>query len=99
MSLTGEIQDYPTRILVNSEENPEEEAYLVDLCRYKVGNVFNGVCQCKDFVFRCEPRLKRPDNTTIFRCKHIRYARENVIDALLPIIHASDPNIPDEDLP
>lgn len=96
MPLTGEIQDYPTRILVNSEEHPEEEAYLVDLCGYKVGNVFNGVCQCKDFVFRCEPRLKRPGNTIICRCKHIRYAREIVLDYVLPAMRKHDPNI-DED--
>ena len=102
MSLRGEIFDYPTRVLVNSEEKPEE-VYLVDLTALPRGidhdgyMQFNGSCQCKDFIYRCLPKLKIPENKgMICRCKHLRYAREHALSFILPELKKADPNT-DED--
>ena len=96
MSLHGEIYDYPTRILVHSETD-SEGSYLVDLCAYPVGGLYNGCCQCRNWLYRCLPQLKKPENSgKIFRCKHIRWARENCLDFILPHMAASDPNTPEE---
>lgn len=52
---------------------------------------------CRDFIYRCEPRLKEPNNMgKIFRCKHIRCARDYAFRLLLPYIAKNRPNIPDE---
>lgn len=111
--MTGRIADYPTRIYVHSESEPDVE-YLVDLTafpRYQEGIgpdarvVYNGSCGrsdmgvigCRNFLFKCEPRLKEPENVgKIYRCKHIRWARENCLDFILPKMKEMDPNIPEE---
>lgn len=100
------ILDYPTRLGVTSEEEPDRE-YAVDLVANPRGvdengnAVFNGSCGlgrelfngCKDFLYRCEPKLKDPRfNGQIFRCKHIREARANCLDYLLPKMREMDPN-------
>lgn len=97
-----EIYDYPTRILVHSETDGEA-SYLVDLCAFPYAkdkrgdSLFNGACQCKSFIFRCEPQLKKPENKgKVFRCKHIRHARDNALDYLLPFMCKADPNNPEE---
>lgn len=106
--MKGEIFDYPSRVLVTSEED-EHKAYLVDLTMWPLGRdergimQFNGSCGCganigcKDFLYRCEPKLKRPENKgKVFRCKHCRWARENVLDFLLEHLRKNDPNHPEE---
>lgn len=91
MALSGEIYDYPTRMLVHSE-SVTGDSYLVDLTAYQVGEVFNGSCTCPSFKLTMERKLKQSENERIYRCKHIRWARENVLDYLLPVMKASDPN-------
>ena len=100
--MTGEIYDKPTRILVHSESDGES-SYLVDLCAYPVEvapdqRVCNGVCQCRDFIYRCEPKLKRPEHAgKIFRCKHLRWARENCFDTILLYLAGIDPNLSEKE--
>ena len=102
--MTGEIFDYPTRLIVVSETD-SEESYLVDLGRWPIYKtdkgvqVYNGSCGagagigCKDFRYRCEPMLKKIANAgKVFRCKHIRWARENVLDYLIEHCVNNDPN-------
>lgn len=105
--MTGEIYDYPTRLLVVSETEGDKAAYLVDLCAHKrtilpvSGRmiVYNGACQCKSFLYRCQPKLRDPNNNgKLFRCKHINWARENCLDFILPHLAANDPNPPEEHL-
>jgi hypothetical protein len=74
------------------------------------GNMdFNGACVCtrrneewlehgcKSFIFNCEPELKKPSNMgKVFRCKHVRAAREYAFRLLLPYIAKNRPNLPDE---
>ncbi len=99
MSMSARIFDYPTRVMVSSEDKPEEE-YLVDLVEWelgldKAGNMeYNGSCDCKDFLFRCLPMLKKPENMgKVYRCKHLRFARDHALTFLLPHLKQSDPNI------
>lgn len=100
MSMTARVPDYPTRIAVTSEEEPECE-YLVDLVEWEIGldptnaiMQYNGSCQCKDYLYRCLPRLKKPEFMgKIFRCKHIRWAREHALEFMLPKLKEADPNI------
>ncbi len=108
------LDDYPTRFWVSSESNADEE-YIVSLCEYPRGTdqngvpVFNGACGapdgmrthgCKDFKIRCEPHLKKAENDgKVFRCKHIRAAREHALDFMLPYLCKNDPNLPDNQLP
>lgn len=71
---------------------------------------FNGACistrkpnewteqGCSDFVYRCAPMLKKPENKgKTFRCKHIRKSREYAFKLLLPYVASNRPNIPDGD--
>src|SRR6478736_5337907 len=102
MSMRGEVHDYPTRIMVLSEED-QEDAYLVDLTEFEVGlndqgcMTFNGSCQCKDFIYRWLPRIKKPENMgKVFRCKHIRWAREHALEFMLPKLKEADPNTREE---
>ncbi len=95
----GKIHDYPTRLVVHSETD-QDESYLVDLTAFQRGTsadgtpIYNGSCMCRHFAFSCEPKLKQPQyDGKIFRCKHIRWARENVLDYLLPVMKQHDPNI------
>lgn len=100
------IADYPTRGYVQSESEEGVE-YLVDLTRFTVGwmedgtPIYNGSCGrsdlgaigCKDFIYRCEPMLKKPENAgKCYRCKHLRFFREHAIDFLLPKMQEMDPN-------
>jgi hypothetical protein len=100
--MKAEVYDYPQFILIHSESD-EGAAYLVDLCAFPydkntVGKpLFNGRCQCKDFIFRCEPNLKKKVNKgKVFRCKHVVLARAVALDYLLPYIKANNPNKQDE---
>jgi len=100
--MTGTIHDYPTRMVVHSETD-SEESYLVDLCAFPRGKtpegvtIYNGSCLCRHFLYNCESKLKVPEyEGKIFRCKHIRWARENVLDYLLPVMKQHDPNIDEE---
>jgi hypothetical protein len=74
--------DSALRYTVSSQTVHELE-YLVDLGAYWL----NGQCSCMDFTCRHEPILTRggprvePSDAT--RCKHIRVARECVLDYLL----------------
>ncbi len=99
MTMHARVADYPTRVYVTSEEEPEAE-YLVDLVEWEIGlseqgfMQFNGSCQCKDYLYRCLPRLKKPEDMgKVFRCKHVRWAREHALEFMLPRIKAADPNI------
>lgn len=99
MSMTGHVHDYPTRILVSSEEEPDD-AYLVDLVEWELGlnehgiMTYNGSCQCKSYLYRCLPRLKKPEFMgKVFRCKHIRWAREHALEFMLPKLKEADPNL------
>ena len=52
---------------------------------------------CRDFIYRCEPNLKKSENMgKRFRCKHVRCARDYAFKLLLPYIAKNRPNIPDE---
>ncbi len=74
---------------------------------------FNGACigtkspeewlevGCKDFLYRCEPKLKKPENAgKVYRCKHCRAVREYLdgfaLDGFIARLAALNPNIPDE---
>lgn len=100
MSMTARVADYPTRVYVTSEDEPDEE-YLVDLVEHELGldsttglMQFNGSCQCKDYLYRWLPRLKKPEHMgKVFRCKHIRWAREHALEFMLPKLKEADPNI------
>lgn len=103
----------PCRYLVSSESEGNKE-YIVDLCEYPRGTdengvtIFNGACGlthdrimgCKDFIFRCEPQLKKPENKgKIFRCKHIKVVRDYALTLLLPHLNAHRPNLPEDQTP
>ena len=97
--MKGFIDGYPTRMVVQSESEGDKASYLVDLCAYPRGLneqgtiVFNGSCQCRDFVCRQEPKLKDPLNAgKVFRCKHCRWVRDNILDFILPLMCDKDPN-------
>ncbi len=99
MSMNARVADYPTRVYVTSEEEPDAE-YLVDLTEWELGlsdqgfMTFNGSCQCKDYLYRCLPRLKKPEFMgKVFRCKHVRWAREHALEFMLPKIKQADPNL------
>ena len=99
MSLSGRVFDYPTRFLIVSEEDSEQE-YLVDLVEHELGldkngNMeFNGGCNCRDFLYRCLPKLKKPEFMgQVHRCKHVRFARSEALNILLPYLKKHDPNI------
>lgn len=101
MSMHGEVHDYPTRVLVHSEED-DNQAYLVDLTEFELGlsdngnMTYNGSCQCKDYLYRCLPRLKKPEFMgKVFRCKHIRWARDHALEFMLPRLKQADPNHPE----
>jgi hypothetical protein len=100
----------PHQFWVSSETAGGEE-YCVELAAYPLGlnehgiPAFNGACGrtaarirgCKDFIFRCEPKLKNPVNAgKTFRCKHCRAVREFALDLVVPYLVRADPNIPDE---
>jgi hypothetical protein len=66
---------------------------------------FNGACistrgtsewteaGCRDFVYRCAPMLKKPENKgKVYRCKHCRAARDYAFRLLLPYVAKSRPN-------
>lgn len=100
MSMTARVADYPTRVYVTSEEDPDDE-FLINLCEWELGldpetglMQFNGSCQCEDYLYRHLPRLKRPEYMgKVFRCKHIRWAREHALEFMLPKLKEADPNI------
>lgn len=100
--MKGQIHDYPTRMVVHSETT-QEDSYLVDLTAFPRGfseegvQVFNGSCTCDHFRYNCKPKMHMPMyDKALFRCKHIRWARENVLDYLLPVMKQHDPNIDEE---
>lgn len=81
--------DCKTRWWVSSQSRPDVE-HLVDLMFYHQ----IGKCTCERFSFGLEPIARlatRP--TDNLRCKHIRAAREALMDALLWQI--SEHEIPD----
>ena len=104
--MTGEMFDSPTRILVNSESGSQEPPYLVELTDFpiqvngengEVIEVFNGSCQCKNFICSLRPRLRDPKNKAFYRCKHILWARQHALDrVILPFLKKTDKNTPDE---
>lgn len=93
------------RYWVSSESEGGRE-YIVDLCEFPRGKdedgneVFNGACGltnerihgCRDFVFRCEPNLKRHEGKC-FKCKHIRAASDYALRLLLPHLAKSRMNL------
>ncbi len=103
----------PCRFWVTSESDSNEK-YIVDLCEYPIGldqdgNMdFNGVCGltnarihgCRDFIYRCEPMLKKPQNMgKVFRCKHLRCARDYAFKLLLPHLAKNRVNLPEDQTP
>ncbi len=89
--MKGEIYDYPTRYRVDSE-SVSGDSYLVELVSQNLFPKENGSCTCPSFLYACAPRLKNPDNTRLYRCKHIHFAREQVLDFLIKELDARDPN-------
>lgn len=104
------MHDYPTRFHVSSRSEANKD-YLVDLARYPIGTtpdgrvVYNGSCGrsdlgaygCRDFLFRCEPRLKDPKHMgQVFRCAHIHAARLQCLDIMIAELHDRDPNIDEQ---
>ena len=94
-----------------SSESESGTEYCVELGAYPRGKdergleIYNGACGrtkdrihgCKDFIFRCEPKLKNPQNVgKVFRCKHCIAVRNYAIDLIIPYLLKADPNIPDE---
>lgn len=88
----------PCWYLVGSESDGDTE-YLVGLCENSLGldaegiEQFNGICGspgdhimgCADYQYRCAGQLKKEINRgKVFRCKHIRAAREHALNLLLP---------------
>lgn len=52
---------------------------------------------CKDFLFRCLPRLRKEENMgKVFRCKHIRAAESYALKLLKPYLKKHNPNNEDE---
>ena len=102
--MTGEIYDHPSRLLVKSRSD-SNVSYLVDLCKYPVGVapgvvICNGTCQCSDFIYRCEPKLKKPEYMgRIFRCAHLNWARENCLDFILNYMREHDQNVSEDHQP
>lgn len=93
--MTGKIWDSPTRVWVDSESE-HEKGYLIELTDFPVGELFNGSCQCKHFVCNLAPRLRTPGNRAIYRCKHLHWARNNVLDMILHHLKRMDKNVSDD---
>lgn len=70
--LTGE----PMRFIVGSESK-DGESYVVDLgAHYPMG-----ACCCRDFACRRLPQWKATG--FVSRCKHLRQARDYLLDAVI----------------
>ena len=89
--MKGEVYDYPTRYLVDSE-SVTGDSYLVELVSPNLFPHSNGSCTCPSFLYSMAPRLKNPENVRLYRCKHILFAREQVLDFLIKELDARDPN-------
>lgn len=78
----------PFRWHVQSESEPQFP-HLVDL----LGYAGNGECSCKHFLCRMAPELKQGRKPTpATRCKHIRAAREALINNLIrQHLHENEP--------
>lgn len=79
------------RFFVDSER-PGKPPYLVDLDSYDG----NGECRCKNFTVKCEPQAKAqltlPKNQRWpMRCKHIKWAREYLLDLFLDNLRTEKP--------
>jgi hypothetical protein len=72
MNAIEPVPGEPFRVHVQSESRPEI-TFLVDL----QANALNGWCSCEDFQARCGER------GTKTRCKHIRAARDWLLDQFL----------------
>lgn len=97
--MKGQVFGYPTSLMVESESDGDKSTYMVRLCDYPLGlspsgvMQYNGSCTCRDFVCRKAPMLKDPTNTgKVFRCKHLGWARNNILDLILPVLCDNDPN-------
>jgi hypothetical protein len=97
--MKGYIHGYPTSMMVESESDGDKSTYMVRLCDWPLGvndqgaEQFNGSCTCRDFECRKAPQLKNPLNRgKVFRCKHLTWARNNILDIILPALCANDPN-------
>ena len=71
----------PLRWLVSSGTRPGV-THLVDLADLDG----NGACSCEHFVFHLEPRLRSGKTTTPLRCKHIKVAREALINRTIHLL-------------
>lgn len=55
---------------------------------------------CEHFRYKCEPKLKDPNNMgKVFRCAHIRAARDQAFKIMLPHLAKTNLNIPDNQMP
>lgn len=86
-------------MMVESESDGDKSTYMVRLCDWPLGiglngsMQFNGSCTCRDFECRKAPLLSKPSNAgKVFRCKHLIYARNNILDFILPMLCEKDPN-------
>jgi hypothetical protein len=73
--------DSPLRYHVPSETRTGR-VHLVELDAY----AGIGCCTCEDFQMRREPEIKKGNaksNPPAFRCKHIEYAREHLLEKLI----------------
>lgn len=89
--MKGEIYDYPTRYRVDSE-SVTGDSYLVELVSHGLYPNDNGSCTCPSFLYAMAPKLKNPENQKLYRCKHILFARQQVLDFLLKELDERDPN-------
>jgi hypothetical protein len=78
--------DCSTRWWVESETDPGHE-YLCDLVAYNE----IGQCDCPDFQIRKEWIARRATvSSDDLRCKHLRAAREKMLNSLLRHIHKNE---------
>jgi hypothetical protein len=92
------------REFVVSSESEADAEYHVDLCAFPLGadangiTIFNGSCGfgdingCADFRYRCLKNLKHNPERKMFRCKHIKAARQVALDIVLQFVEKTDPN-------
>jgi hypothetical protein len=69
-------------------ESVSGESYLCDLAAHDR----NGSCTCPNFELKLRPMLRAPGNKFVYRCKHIKWARDFVLDYLIKELDARDPN-------
>ena len=76
--LVEQIAGEPFRFLVQSESTAEK--YVVDI--QEAG--WTGWCNCPHFLCRLAPKIAQGERGKVYRCKHLRFAREFFLETVLP---------------